>query len=170
MTTAWRLWLVAIAGVALAATIAVPLIHWSALPDPLAVHWSLDGRPDGSLPKRTALVPALLLIAGSPLAALPGGGRAYAAGRAVRISPVTFSGALVSAVSTLIVFRNLGGSVWTDAGTLTPGDAALLGAVAIVLAAAAGLVAESAPRNPPHTPNRTRTSTRRRRAASCRSS
>jgi hypothetical protein len=141
MTGTWRWSLLAIAGVGLAAAVAPLLIYWPQLPEPIAVHWSIDFRPDGSMPKRTALLPVVPLIGGVLLVALIGSARAYAAGRAVRVWLVTFASALAATVSTTIVLRNLGSNVWTEAGSLTPGLQALQVGLPLALATAAALVA-----------------------------
>lgn len=141
MTGAWRWWLVAPAVIGLAATAAPLLFYWSELPEPIAVHWSVDFRPDGSMSKGTALLPPAALIGGMFLVALLGGTRAYRVGRAVRVWLVTFVSALAATASATIVFRNLGSSVWTEAGSLTPGLLALRIGVPLVLATAAGLIA-----------------------------
>ena len=135
MTGAWRWSLVAPAGIGLVATVAPLLLYWSELPEPMAVHWSVDLRPDGSMTKGTALVPPVALIAGMLLVALLGSTRAYVVGRAVRVSLVTFVSALAATASTTIVLRNLGRNVWTEAGSLTPGLLALGGALLVQAAA-----------------------------------
>lgn len=141
MTAAWRWALVAPAIIGLAAAAAPLLLYWPELPDPIAVHWGIDFRPDGSLPKRAALFPPAALIGGVLLVALLGSARAYVAGRAVRVGLVTFVSALAATVSTTIVLRNVGRLVWTEAGSLTPDVLVLLIALPLVLAAAAGLIA-----------------------------
>lgn len=141
MTGAWRSVLVALAVIGLVAAAVPLLLYWSDLPDPIAVHWGIDSRPDGSLPKSAALWPPAGLIVGMLLVALIGSTRAYVVGRAVRVSLVTFVSALAATASTTIVFRNLGTSVWTEAGSLTPGLAALQVGVPLLLATVAGAVA-----------------------------
>lgn len=43
--------------------VALPVVWWSRLPDPLASHWGVSGEPDGSLPKAAALALPLVLWA-----------------------------------------------------------------------------------------------------------
>jgi hypothetical protein len=141
MTAAWRWALVAPAVIGLVATAVPLLLYWPQLPDPIAVHWGIDLRPDGSLPKRTALLPPAALIGGMLLVALIGSTRAYVVGRAVRVWLVTFVCALAATVSAMIVSRNLGSSVWTEAESMTPGLLALQVGLPLVLATALGLSA-----------------------------
>ena len=141
MTGAWRWSLVALAALGLAAAALPLLLHWSELPEPIAVHWSIDWRPDGSLAKRAALLPLVALIGGVLLVALVGSARAYVAGRAVRVWLVTFVSALAVAASSTIVQLNVGRDIWTDAGAQTPGLLALQIGLPLVLATAAGVVA-----------------------------
>ncbi len=138
MTGAWRWALVAPAVIGLAAALAPLLRYWFELPDPIAVHWGIDFRPDGSLPRRTAFWPPAALVGGILFVALIGSARAYAVGRAVRVWLVTFMSALAATVSAVTVFRNLGRSIWTEAGSMTPGLLALQVGLPLVLATVAG--------------------------------
>ena len=140
MTATWRWSLVAIAGVGLIAAVAPLLIYWAELPDPIAVRWWIDYRPVSAMSKATSLLP-LAAVVGVPLAtALVGSARAYAAGRAARVAFMTLASAIAAAISATIVFLNVGRSVWTEAGRLTPGLLALTIVLPLALAAVAWLI------------------------------
>jgi hypothetical protein len=104
---------------ALLAGIAAPLIiFWGDLPEPMAIHWGLDGRPDGSL----ARIGLLLLLGGVYLAMwvavwrmavrVPFDLASFAAGLAG-------VGALLAAVSWISVVANRDTADWTAAGDFT---------------------------------------------------
>jgi hypothetical protein len=104
----------------------MPLLAWSRLPDPVAVHWGLDGRPDGSAP----LVVDVVLLAGLtalvtllPLIAVMRSDR-----RTARTMLSLSHG--MAAVFVLLrwrtIERNLDAAIWTDAGSLAILDVALL--------------------------------------------
>jgi hypothetical protein len=52
---------------ATAAAVVLPILAWSRLPDPIAIHWGFDGRPDGNAP---LVVDAVLLAVMTALVAL----------------------------------------------------------------------------------------------------
>lgn len=112
----------------------LPILFWSRLPDPIAIHWGLDGRPDGSAP---LIVDAVLLSMMTALVTLL---MAYSVGRADRsIARVMLAlshglGALLVLLRWRIIERNLDVAVWTDAGTVTFLDIAVLFALAVPLA------------------------------------
>jgi hypothetical protein len=134
MNGAWRWSLVAVAAVGLGAAVLPMLILWSQLPEPIAVHWSADFRPDGSMPKHVALWPPAAIIGGALLISLIGAGHAYRHGRAARLMVVAFGSGLAAATSATIVTRNLGRAVWSDAGSQTPGLLVLQIGMALVSA------------------------------------
>lgn len=95
--------------------IALPLIARSSLPDPVAVHWNIQGEPDGAMP----LAPVVATMAGVWLllwvylfktdrvgAPSPGG------------QTVMTLGLMMAYVSLLIVERNMSSESWTHAGPL----------------------------------------------------
>ena len=45
---------VTLPAVAVAVVAVAPLLVWSRLPDPMAVHWGLTGTPDGAAPRLQA--------------------------------------------------------------------------------------------------------------------
>lgn len=125
MSGAWRWWLVAVAAVGLLG-VALPMqLLSSRLPDPIAVHWGPDHRPDGSRAQRAALTPPAVIIAGALLLSLIGASRAYAAGRAGRLAIVTFGSGLAAATNATIIIRNLDQAVWSNADPQTPAMLAL---------------------------------------------
>lgn len=137
MSGAWRWWLVALAALGIVAAALPMLLYWSELPEPIAVHWSADLRPDGAMAKRVALFMPCALIAGALLLSLLGSQRAYGHGRAGRLAIVATASAFATAASMTIVARNLGRAVWSDADSLTAGILALhFGAAALAAAVA----------------------------------
>ncbi len=140
MSGAWRWSLVAVAAVGLAAAMLPFLLFWSQLPEPIAVHWSRDFTPDGSMAKRVALGPPMVIVAGALLLSLIGAGQAYVHGRTGRLAVVTLSSGFAATISATIVARNFGRAVWSDAGSQTPGMLALQFAMPLALAALAYVV------------------------------
>jgi hypothetical protein len=136
----WRRWLVGIAALGLAASVLPMLFFWPQLPDPIAVHWSMDLAPDGSMAKRAAFWPPAGIVITLLLLSLLGSGHADIHGRAARLMLVALGSGIAAATSAMIVARNLGRATWRDAGSLTPGLLALLIAIPIVLAAAAYII------------------------------
>ena len=137
MSGAWRWWLVAVATVGLLG-VALPMQVLSPrLPDPIAVHWGPDLRPDGSRTQRTAMTPPAAIIAGALLLSLIGASRAYAAGRAGRLAIVTFGSGLAAATNATIIVRNLDQAIWSNADPQTPAMLALQLGVALGAAALA---------------------------------
>jgi len=116
-------------------TVAVlPLLLWSRLPDPIAIHWGLDGRPDGRAPLPidvlllaavTALVTFVPLVAASradhrtarPMLALSHGMAAFF---------VLLRGRTLE--------RNLDAAVWTEAGAIALLDLSVLLLLAVPFA------------------------------------
>ncbi len=111
------------------ATVALPLLAWSELPDPVAIHWGLDGRPDGSAP---LIVDVVLmgvltgLVALMPLIAVLRGDRATAR---TMLALAHGMGVFLAVLRWRTVELNRGIDVWTDAGSLTLLDVAGLLAV-----------------------------------------
>jgi len=104
----------------------LPLLVWSRLPDPIAVHWGVDGLPDGSAP---VVVDAVLMaVAAALVAFLP----PLAAARGDRGTARAML-ALSHGMAALLVLlrwstleRNLDATVWTEAGTTSLLDVVLL--------------------------------------------
>jgi uncharacterized membrane protein len=136
----WHWWLVGVAALALVA-IGLPLwLYWPQLPDPIATHWGIDFRPDGSMRRPAAFWLPAGIVVSVLLVSLIGAGRADVHGRAARLMLVVLVSGVAAAASAMIVTRNLGRATWRDAGSLTPGMLALLVAIPVVLAAAAYLI------------------------------
>jgi hypothetical protein len=136
VTGAWRWSLVGVAAAGLLAAALPLLLFWSELPDPIAVHWSADLRPDGAMRKSNSLWPPAALIVGVLLLSLINSGRAFAHGRTGRLALVTFGSAIAAGTNATIVARNLGRTDWSEAGPLTFG---MLGIPLIAAAALATL-------------------------------
>lgn len=106
--------------------VALPLLAWSELPDPVAIHWGLDGRPDGSasLVVDVVLMAVLIgLVALLPLVAVLRGDRATAR---TMLALSHGMGAFLAVLRWRTVELNRGVDVWTEAGSLTLLDIALL--------------------------------------------
>lgn len=140
MTGAWRWSLVAVAATGFALAAIPVLLFWPQLPEPMAVHWSIDLRPNGAMTKQSALLLNAALVGGTLLLALIGATAAYARGRAVRLVIVTLSGSLAAAASATIVARNLGKTAWTDAEPLTAAGLTLMLGVPLAAAALSYLI------------------------------
>jgi uncharacterized membrane protein len=125
-----------VAGTAAVLLVAVaPWMLRMRLPDPVATHWGLDGRPDASLPFVVdAFLPALLLAL---VVLLP----ARALDRADRATGRSMLALLTAVSAVLVMLRgatlraNLDVAHWSEAGRLTP--TVLVLTVAIAVAAAA---------------------------------
>jgi hypothetical protein len=133
----WRWSLAALAVLGLCGAALPVLLLWAQLPEPLAVHWSVDFRPDGAMAKRSVLLVNGALIGVALLASLVGAAQAYVRGRATRLMLLTIVGGIATTTSATFVTRNLGKAAWTDAEPLTIG----LLVVQIALPAAAAALA-----------------------------
>jgi len=96
----------------------MPLFVWSRLPDPVAIHWGLDGRPDGSAPLVVDVV--LLAVVTALVTLLP----LLSVGRADRRTARTMlalshgMGVFFILLRRSTIDRNLDAVVWTDAGAI----------------------------------------------------
>lgn len=122
-----RRWAVLLSA-AVSAVLALPLMPLD-LPDPLAVRWSLDGEPSGSLPRSAV---ALLPLAVWTLVL-------WQRGQSVRV-PAFVAGVLVT-VQASVVVANHSVSVWQDARSLPPIAPLLPLAVGLLVGWAIGRVA-----------------------------
>ena len=96
------------------AALVTPALPLLALPDPIAVHWSGSGAPDGATPRLVAaLAPAAIWATGWWLLARNGFHRS-----AVRTG-FTVGGILAAAQAT-VVFSNLHAPSWREASRLSP--------------------------------------------------
>lgn len=118
------------------AVVVMPLLVWSRLPDPIAIHWGLDGRPDGSAPLIVDVVLMGVLTALMtflPLVAVLRGDRRTAR----TMLALSFSlGSLFVLLRLRTIGLNLDVEEWTEAGSLSLFDIALL----LVLVAPAALL------------------------------
>jgi uncharacterized membrane protein len=122
----------------LLAAIALPIpLMADSLPDPIATHWGLDGRPDGSADP-TALwlsVTGVWLVLWGVLAI-----RARKGGRMPEAVLVLALGGFLAALMAITVAANDGAATWREAGEvglpevlLAVGGGLLLGGVAVLL-------------------------------------
>jgi len=103
-----------------------PLFVWSRLPDPMAIHWGIDGRPDGSGP---LVLDVILLAVVTALATLLPLAAAARADRRVARSMLGLSygmAALFVLLRWLTLERNLDATVWSDAGSISLLDLGIL--------------------------------------------
>ena len=111
------------------ATLAValaPVLVWSRLPDPIAIHWGIDGRPDGSAP---LIVDAVLLTVMTALVGLLPVLSAASADRRVARMLVGLAHGMVGLFVVLRVRTlqlNLDAPSWDAAGPLTIVDLAVM--------------------------------------------
>lgn len=122
---------------AVAVTVAVvaPLLVVGRLPDPLAIHWGFDGRPDGS--GRLVLDVTLLAVATALVTVLPLWSAARADGPPARLLVALAHG--MAGLFVLLRLRtlqlNLDAADWTAAGALGAGDLLLAAAATVPLGA-----------------------------------
>lgn len=110
-----------------------PLAVIDRLPDPVAIHWGIDGRPDGSGP---LLLDAVLIVVATALVTLlPLWAAARADRRGARL--MVAIGHAMAGLFVLLRLRtlqlNLDAPSWQEAGPLTLGDLGLLVLVALSL-------------------------------------
>ena len=111
---------------AVLAAVVLPLLAWPRLPDPIAIHWGLDGRPDGSAPLvvDVALFAVLtVLIALLPLVAVV---RAHRDAARTMLTLSHGMGAFFALLRWRTLELNLDVTSWEAAGSLTLLDIALL--------------------------------------------
>ena len=131
---------VTLPAVAVAVVAVAPLLVWSRLPDPMAVHWGLTGTPDGAAPR---LVDLLLLTLA---AALLGFGPLVAArarmprwSARVLVGTAAGGSALLATLRIVTLQANLDAATWDAAAPLGLRDLALalvVTAIATLLGAA----------------------------------
>ena len=112
------------------AVLLIPLLARSELPDPVAIHWGIDGRPDGSAPLVVDVVLMWVLaalVALLPLLAVLRGDRATAR---TMLALSHGMAAFFTVLRWRTVALNRGAITWTDAGSLTLLDLTLLLAAA----------------------------------------
>ena len=109
----WWLTTIIVPGLMLAAVVAIPLLFSDRLPDPVARHWNLSGRPDGDSP-----LWVLVVFAGG-FAVLAWLSLVVADRRGISSSSlaalVYFIGATLVGVQALTVWANLDASSWESA-------------------------------------------------------
>ncbi len=128
----WWLVVVILPGVVMIAAV-LPLIAFrDRYPDPLAVHWSLGGAPNGSMP--IAIYSAAMIggLAAAFVALIAGSFRSLPS--APLTSLVAFIMGLLAAINAQIVVFNLDAASWEDAAPMTP--VWLIGVVAAGLVSA----------------------------------
>lgn len=121
--------------VAVAVAVVAPLLVAARLPDPVAIHWGFDGRPDGSGP--LVLDVTLLAVATAVVSLLPLWSAARADGRAARLLVALAHGmaGLFILLRLRTLHANLDAADWTAAGALTTFDLLLVAAAVLPLGA-----------------------------------
>lgn len=91
------------------------LLFWGVLPEPMAVHWTVGGHPDGAMGKARAAV--LLVAMPAPWAAVGALIIRFGRGPAVHIGALLGGvGALVAVVTWADVLANVHAPTWHQAG------------------------------------------------------
>ncbi len=131
-----RLLTLGIIPTAILTAVVLPLVlAWSGVPEPMAVHWGLDGGPNGSLPRLVDLAVMVGIFGAAwwavtgAIGAAPHEAPSYTAG-------LYFIGGLLVAVQWVTVAANDGAVEWTAASAVSG-----LGIVIIVIAGIGGGVA-----------------------------
>ena len=103
-----------------------PLLVWSRLPDPIAIHWGIDGTPDGSAPLIVDLV--LLAVTTALIGVLPVLSAATADRRVARLLVGLAHGmaGLFVALRVRTLQLNVDAPSWDAAGPLTLADVGLM--------------------------------------------
>lgn len=144
MTT--RRWMtLGIVPAAMLAAVALPVVlAWGDLPEPMAVHWGLDGDPNGSLPRLAELALMIGLL----------GAVWWAVNRVVTDAPheapsytagLFFVGGLLVAVQWLAVAANRGVVDWHASEAVDGSDVLVIAAAGIVGGLLGWLLAARAP-------------------------
>lgn len=132
--------------------VVVTVLPWAVrdrLPDPVASHWGLDGRPDGSLPLLAdAILPAAMLAL---MVAIPWRAVTTADRRIGQwlLAVVTAVVALLAALRVVTLAANLDAPDWSAAGRLTPSVLVVVLVVAGVGAALGRRVGATLPERAP---------------------
>jgi hypothetical protein len=119
--------------VAIVLAVVLPLVDRGALPDPIAIHWGFDGRPDGSAPFLVHVIAMVTITALLAIVPLVGAGSAP---RPTARMLVGLSHALAMLMLLLNHFTlraNRGATDWREAAPLQP--LALLGMLGVALLA-----------------------------------
>jgi hypothetical protein len=104
----------------------LPMAVWGRLPDPVAIHWGLDGRPDGSAPLIVDVVLLTVLTALVtllPLLAVVRGDRHTAR---TMLALAHGMGAFFVLLRWRTLALNLDAAGWSEAGSLTLGRVAVM--------------------------------------------
>jgi hypothetical protein len=108
---------VLMAGAGASLLVAMFALAWSELPDPMAVHWGLDGAPDGSAPRLLAALSLVGLLAAVAIGV-------FSAVRRSRREAPSFTAGLFAAAGLLVtlgwfmIAANRGVEVWSSASNL----------------------------------------------------
>lgn len=101
-------------GLFLAATIVPFVVFWGDLPDPLAVHWGLDGNPNGTMPA-LGLGIGLIVVFCAIWWAASRAGRAHPEEAPSYAAGLWFFGGLLAVIAWLTVLANDGVADWQAA-------------------------------------------------------
>ncbi|HSK23197.1 MAG TPA: DUF1648 domain-containing protein [Egicoccus sp.] len=142
----------AIPAAAVAVVIIGPLLVWDRLPDPMATHWGLGGRPDGAMPRIADLLVLALgtvLVGFSPLLAtrlrMP---RSQAR---ILVAAATGGSTLFAVLRVVTLRANLEATSWESAGDFGAATFAAAFAAAVVAAAVGVWAAGDRPDHQPPT-------------------
>jgi hypothetical protein len=134
--------------VSVALTAGLPLAFRDRLPDPVAVHWGIDGSPDGSASFAFDVVSMAVLVALIAVAPV------WAAGRAERRAAQLLVGVSHGAAAMFVALRwqmlvaNADAATWQDAASITGIDLLILLPVTLVAGAFGWWLARTRPERP----------------------
>jgi len=134
--------------VAIALSIALPLLERGALPDPLAINWGFDGRPDGSAPLFIHVV--LMFVMTTLLSALPLVGAAASPRATARVLVGLSHGTstLLVLVNRFTLQANRGAADWSEAAALRPLDVLSMLGLALLAGVVGWMLASWRPERP----------------------
>lgn len=130
---------------AIAATVLLPLSYLGSLPDPVAIHWGIDGRPDGHGPLWLDVTLIAALTALVSLLSLWGAGRADRRPARLLVGIGHASAALFVGLRWVTLQANAGADDWTRAGDVTGTTVSLVSAVAMLVGLGGWVLARNRP-------------------------
>lgn len=144
--TPWRELILPLLSVAITAVL--PFAYRDRLPDPVAVHWGIDGSPDGSAGFAFDAVSMVVLVALIAVAPVWAAGRAERGVAQALIAVSHGAAAMLVALRWQMLVANADAATWQDAAPMTGIDLLVLVPVALGAGAAGWWLARSRPQRP----------------------